>query len=211
MRSIAVLVFAAGLLLPCAAEESRGGPTDPEPETKAAAPANPLKRGDRLPSFECETHLGEVWKSAEHSGNRFLVVYFFPAAFTSGCTDQACVYRDLSREFAEAEIEVVGISGDQAAAQQLFADKYDLRFPLLHDEDGRIARLFGVPLRKGNTIERTLNGVTLSLERGVTASRWTFVFDREGRVVSRIPAVDPEKDAGNVLRLVRRIAGQPQS
>lgn len=211
MRLIAGVILAAGLLLPCAAEESQGGPTDPEPETKAAAPTIPLKRGDQLPSFECETHLGEVWKSTEHSGKRFLVVYFFPAAFTSGCTDQACVYRDLSDEFAEAEIEVVGVSGDHAAGQQLFADKYDLKFPLLHDEDGRIARLFGVPLRKGNTIVRTLNGVTMSLERGVTASRWTFVFDRERKVVSRIPAAEPEKDAGNVLRIVRRLAGQPQS
>jgi len=214
MRLGTILALLLGLTVCCPAEEFVGdSETAVGPGTRAAESqrTTPLSKGEMLPPFECRTHLGNVWKSDDHLGSRFLVVYFFPAAFTSRCTGQACDYRDHLTEFKAAGIDVVGVSGDQESAQRLFAQHYELKFPLLPDGEGRIARLFGVPLRKGNTIICTVDGVSLALKRRVTASRWTFVIDRQGRVVTRIPAVGVGKDAGSILEIVKRLSGASES
>jgi len=173
-----------------------------------ADPANSpksLREGDAAPRFQAHKHDGTLWKSEDFVGKKYVVVFFYPAAFTSGCTRQACLFRDNLSHLQQAGAEVVGISGDQTDGLKLFQRQHSLNFPLLSDDDGEIAKAFGVPLRNGDTITRSIDGVEHALIRGVTASRWTFVIAPNGRVISKNTAVDPEKDAANVVEIIRRL------
>ncbi|MEY3175808.1 MAG: hypothetical protein RLZZ436_3722 [Planctomycetota bacterium] len=169
-----------------------------------------LREGDSVPRFQATSHDGKVWKSDDHVGKGYVVVFFYPAAFTSGCTEQACLFRDQLAQLQQAGAAVVGISGDHPAGLQLFHQQHSLNFPLLSDDDGEIARAFGVPVRDGDTITRSFDGVEHSLVRGVTASRWTFVIAPNGRLISKNTTVDPEKDATNVLEIIRRSGAASQ-
>ncbi len=169
-----------------------------------------LSEGDVVPIFEARAADGMVWRSEDHVGRKFLVVYFYPADFTGGCTRQACGFRDQMKHLEEAGVEVVGVSGDSVDNHQLFARVNSLDFPLLSDEDGKISKAFGVPVREGATITRMVDGVEKSLVRGVTASRWTFLINAEGRIVHKNTAVDAEQDSKNILETVRRLTAQAE-
>ncbi|MFM7057233.1 MAG: peroxiredoxin [Planctomycetota bacterium] len=171
---------------------------------------NSLREGESAPRFEAPGHNGQLWKSEDHVGRKYVVVFFYPAAFTSGCTRQACLFRDHLSQLQQAGVEVVGISGDRSDGLRLFQKHHSINFPLLSDENGQIAKAFGVPVRDGDTIIRSIDGVEHSLVRGVTASRWTFVIAPNGRVIAKNTAVDPEKDATNVLEIIRRSAASTQ-
>lgn len=169
-----------------------------------------LSEGDVVPVFEAKAMDGMLWRSEDHVGRKFIVVYFYPADLTIGCTRQACGFRDQMKEFEEAGVEVVGVSGDSVDNHQLFARVNSLNFSLLSDEDGRISKAFGVPVREGATITRMVDGVERSFVRGVTASRWTFLIDAKGRVVQKNTAVDAEQDSKNILETVRRLTARDE-
>ena len=169
-----------------------------------------LNEGDAVPMFEAKAVDGTVWRSEDHVGQKFVVVYFYPADLTSGCTLQACGFRDMMKELEEAGVEIVGVSGDSVENHQLFAKVNSLNFPLLADEEGKISKVFGVPVRDGATITRMVDGVERSLRRGITASRWTFLIDAEGRVVHKNTTVDAEQDCKNILETVRRLTAQAE-
>jgi peroxiredoxin Q/BCP len=171
---------------------------------------NSLREGDAAPRFQGHKHDGTLWKSEDFVGKKYVVVFFYPAAFTNGCTRQACLFRDKLSHLQQVGAEVVGISGDQTDGLRLFQRQHSLNFPLLSDDDGEIARAFGVPVRNGDTITRSIDGVEHALVRGVTASRWTFVIAPNGRVISKNTAVDPEKDAANVVEIIRRLSSSSQ-
>jgi peroxiredoxin Q/BCP len=164
-----------------------------------------LKEGDEAPAFQAVDSKGDVWDSKNHVGKKVIVVYFYPADLTSGCTSQACAYRDHMKELEEADVEVVGISGDSVKNHQLFARVHSLNFPLLADEQGKVAEVFGVPVREGATLTRMVDGVEQSLTRGVTASRWTFIIGKDGRILRKYTAVEAELDCKKVLETVRRL------
>src|SRR5437762_10780768 len=71
-----------------------------------------VKVGDKAPEFEAQDEQGKTWKSKDHVGKKIVVVYFYPADFTGGCTKQACGFRDDLGKLADKGVEVVGISGD---------------------------------------------------------------------------------------------------
>lgn len=111
-----------------------------------------------------------------------VVLFFYPKAMTSGCTAEACHFRDLGAEFADLGAQRVGISKDDVAAQRGFADAHDLDYPLLSDPDGHVAGLFGakrptgVLPRKRKTIVIAADGeiletVTSELSMQVHADR----------------------------------------
>ena len=176
----------------------------------AEAPEVTLAEGDQAPAFEARTATGEIWKSDAHLGKKFVVVYFYPADFTNGCTRQACSFRDHMTELDEADVEVVGVSGDSVRNHELFARENSLKFDLLSDEDGKLAQAFGVPVRDGDTITRMVDGVERSLVRGVTASRWTFIIGKDGRIIRKNTTVDAEHDCRKVLETVRRLTADAQ-
>jgi peroxiredoxin Q/BCP len=165
--------------------------------------------GDVAPEFEAKDDSGNLWKSTDHVGKEVIVVYFYPADMTGGCTKQACGFRDDYKDLKQAGVTVVGVSGDSVRNHGLFKKVYSLNFPLLADEDGQVARAFGVPLRDGGgEISRTIDGVEEKLVRGVTASRWTFIIGLDGRIIHKNTKVDAAEDSKSVLKKVQQLTAQ---
>ncbi|MCY1721771.1 peroxiredoxin [Prolixibacteraceae bacterium Z1-6] len=162
-----------------------------------------LNVGDKAPVFKTLADDGSTWDISKHVGGNYIVVYFYPAAMTGGCTKQACAYRDLKTEIESTDAIVVGISGDNVQGLKLFKKAHDLNFPLLSDESGEIARKFGVPLRDGGTITREIDGQNYNLIRGNTASRWTFIIDKKGNIVYKNTEVDASKDTREILEFIK--------
>ena len=164
-----------------------------------------LKVGDQAPQFDATDDQGNAWKSSDHVGKKVLVVYFYPADLTGGCTKQACGFRDDAKELTEKGVEVVGISGDSVSNHQLFKKVHSLPFTLLADEEGAVAKKFGVPLKPGNTINfKDADGQQHQLTRGVTASRWTFVIGKDGKILFKNTKVDAAKDSKAILALIEK-------
>lgn len=159
--------------------------------------------GDKAPVFSTLADDGSTWNADDYLGQKFIVVYFYPAAMTGGCTKQACAYRDMKTEIDAANAVVVGISGDNVEGLQLFKKANHLNFPLLSDENGEIAKKFGVPLRDGGTITREIDGKDFDLTRGATASRWTFIIDKNGTIVYKNTDVDATKDSAEILEFIK--------
>ena len=162
-----------------------------------------LKVGDKAPEFSAVTDDGSVWDLKNHVGKENIIVYFFPAAMTGGCTKEACAYRDVKSDIGSANAMVVGISGDSEEGLKLFKMAEDLNFPLLSDSKGEIAAKFGVPTRDGGQITREIDGKSYDLVRGITASRWTFIIDKKGNISYINEKVDAANDASQVLQFLK--------
>lgn len=164
-----------------------------------------LKVGDKSPVFTSTDDQGKEWKSSDHVGKKVVVVYFYPADLTGGCTKQACGFRDDAKKLADKGIEVIGVSGDSVKNHQLFKKVHKLNFTLLADEDGAVAKKFGVPLKAGATFKFKGEGGEVELKRGVTAARWTFVIDKEGKIVHKNTKVTAADDSKQILEAVEKI------
>lgn len=124
-----------------------------------------LKPGDAAPDFEMPDQDGNPVRLSQFRGKRAVVVFFYPKDDTSGCTIEACRFRDDYARFQAADAEVLGVSGDSAASHRKFAKKFKLPFTLLSDAGGRVRKLYAV--------KKTF---------GVLPGRATYVIDREGIV-----------------------------
>ncbi|MEM9160389.1 MAG: peroxiredoxin, partial [Verrucomicrobiota bacterium] len=158
-----------------------------------------LNVGDDAKAFVANDDSGEIWNAADYLGEKNIIVYFYPAAMTGGCTKQACAYRDNSKELEAANAVVVGVSGDSVNNLSLFKEAHGLNFPLLSDPQGGLAELFGVPMRNGGSIEREVGGDLHTLIRSVTTSRWTFIIGKDGKVIYKNDSVKATEDTATVL------------
>ncbi|MYY09211.1 redoxin domain-containing protein [Streptomyces sp. SID4919] len=100
--------------------------------------------GDTVEDFTLPDETGTPRTLSELLGDGPVVLFFYPAAMTSGCTAEACHFRDLAAEFQAAGARPVGISGDPVERQREFAERHTLGYPLLADPDGTVRTLFGV-------------------------------------------------------------------
>ena len=166
-----------------------------------------LKVGDTAPTFEATDDQGKAFKSADVVGKKVLVVYFYPADLTGGCTKQACGFRDNMSALTEKGVEVVGVSGDSAENHKIFKKDRNLNFTLLADEKGEVAKLFGVPFTAGPTVAKVTDtaGNKLELTRGGTAKRWTFVIDKSGKIAYKDDKVNATEDAKKILEAVEKL------
>ena len=165
-----------------------------------------LKVGDAAPVFEVEDDNGEPWKPQDHFGKKIVVVYFYPADMTGGCTKQACAFRDDFPKLEDEGVEVVGVSGDSAANHRLFKKAHKLNFALLADVDGKVADAFGVPVtREEKSVKATIEGKEEVLTRRVTAKRWTFVIGTDGRIASKNTSVVAADDSKAIMEVVARL------
>ncbi len=159
----------------------------------ASAGENKVKVGDKAPVVKGVDEAGKPWSSTDVVGKKILVLYFYPADFTGGCTKQACGFRDDIEKLHSQGVEVVGISGDSVKTHAMFKDYHKLNFTLLADEKGDLAKTFGVPVGKGGKSPAIdASGTKIDMDRGVTINRYTVVVDKNGVVA----AVDQVKDAG---------------
>jgi peroxiredoxin Q/BCP len=171
---------------------------------RAGQNATVLKIGDTAPMFNANDHLGNLWQSSKVlKSGCFLVVYFYPAAMTEGCTKQACAYRDASEILEQENICVVGISADPVKSLKYFRDEYGLNFPLLSDVNGFIAGRFGVPISDGGSMKRTILGQEITFERPFTFARWTYIVDPSGKVIYRNTGVNAPGDAKTVTDFLK--------
>ncbi len=183
----------SALLVACALNVSGDEPVD-------------LKVGEAAPAFEAPDDAGDTWKSKEHVGKKVLVIYFYPGDLTGGCTKQACAYRDDLKELTNAGAEVVGVSGDSVESHKLFKKAHSLNFKLLADTDGAIAKAFGVPATPGEKIvDAVVDGVSQRIVRNTTEKRWTFVIDRNGKIVHKNTNVVAPEDSKAVLEVIKSL------
>lgn len=103
-----------------------------------------LTVGDKVEDFALPDETGTTRGLTELLAEGPVVLFFYPAALTPGCTAEACHFRDLAAEFAAVGARPVGISGDAVERQQEFADRHTLGMTLLSDADGTVRELFGV-------------------------------------------------------------------
>lgn len=150
-----------------------------------------LEVGQTAPDFALSDATGATRTLSELRGTP-VIVYFYPAAFTPGCTTEACDFRDNLGSFQSAGYVVLGVSPDPIARLAEFADAEQLSFPLLSDEDAAVARAWGAWGQK------TVNGRTFD---GLI--RTTVVVDAAGDVSAVEYNVDP---AGHVARLRETLA-----
>ena len=159
--------------------------------------------GEKVPNFSTLDQDGEKWTLKSNLKKAdYLVIYFYPAAFTGGCTAQACSYRDQKGDLAKAGASVAGVSGDSPETLKLFALEHALNFTMLADESGEVARVFGVPQSDGGTIQREIKGASLDLTRGTTIQRWTFILNKDGELIYKDSEVDAAADSDKVLEFL---------
>jgi peroxiredoxin Q/BCP len=149
-----------------------------------------LEPGDPAPDFTLPDADGNEVSLADLRGKR-VIVYFYPAASTPGCTKQACDFRDNLTELESQNLAVLGISPDKPAKLAKFRDAQSLTFPLLSDPERTVLEAYGA------FGEKKLYGKTT-----VGVIRSTFVIDAEGKVEKALYNV---KATGHVAKLMREL------
>ncbi len=129
-----------------------------------------MRKGDLVADFTAQDQHGTTRSLSEFLEKGPVVLFFYPAAMTPGCTAESCHFRDLAAEFAEAGAQRVGISRDSVSTQAEFASRNDFDYPLLSDPDGAIAARFGASRNFGP----------------LRTKRKTYVIGTDSRVVEVI-------------------------
>jgi thioredoxin-dependent peroxiredoxin len=149
-----------------------------------------VSKGDVVDDFELSDQFGAARRLSEFLATGPVVLFFYPAAMTRGCTAETCHFRDLAAEFAEVGAQRIGISRDSADRQRRFADLHEFDFPLLSDLDGAVAERFGVRRR-------------LALGP-LSTRRMTFVIDVDRRILEVIHSeVSMNEHADRALQVLR--------
>jgi peroxiredoxin Q/BCP len=151
---------------------------------------NRLSEGDPAPDFQLPDSTGKPVSLADYRG-RSVVVYFYPAASTPGCTTQACDFRDSLAELNDAGFDVLGISPDKPAKLAKFAANEKLTFPLLADESREVLTEWGAYGEK-QSYGRTITGVIRS----------TFIVDPNGKIAKAMYNV---RATGHVAKLRKEL------
>jgi len=141
-----------------------------------------LKVGDKAPDFTLMDERGLPVSLRNFLGKNPVVLYFYPKDFTSGCTTEACSFRDDYKAYEEKGAVVVGVSLDSVESHAKFAEHYNLPFTLLSDNKKEVAKAYGV-LGTG----------------GLLAKRVTFIIDRNGNIAGIFSKVDVKRHSQEVL------------
>lgn len=142
--------------------------------------------GDQVPDFTATLDTGETTRLSALLEDGPVVLFFYPKAFTGGCTAEACHFRDLAAEFAEVGAQRLGVSRDDVDTQARFRREHGFDYPLIADPTGEIAKVFGAK-RMGP----------------LWSKRQTFVVDTDRRLIGAIRSeTDMERHADEALALL---------
>jgi len=147
----------------------------------AGAPVD-LKPGDKAPNFTAESTDGSHISLHHYLGKSNVVLYFYPADMTSGCTIEACTFRNEIAKYKAAHTIVLGVSTDSRELHEQFTAKDSLNFPLLVDTSHTICDAYGVPVSNGH------------------AKRWTFLIGKDGMIAKVYHSVDPRNHSVELLK-----------
>ena len=149
-----------------------------------------LAAGTNAPSFELRDGLGNIHRLSDYAGKTF-VLYFYPKDGTSGCTKEACSFRDSYEEFKDAGVDVIGVSPDSETSHSKFSEKYELPFTLLSDPDHKVCEAYGAWGVK-KMYGREYEGVY----------RTTFIIGPDGGIKHVFEKVKPTEHSQEVLQAV---------
>jgi thioredoxin-dependent peroxiredoxin len=149
-----------------------------------------VQENDAAPDFELTADDGSTVRLSALRGQK-VVLFFYPKANTSGCTVEACEFRDTRPDFEERGATILGISPDPVKELVKFRDKQDLDYRLLADEDHAVAEAYGV------WKEKSMYG-----KKYMGVERTTFLIDAEGRIAKVFEKVKPQGHAKEVLQEV---------
>jgi peroxiredoxin Q/BCP len=151
-----------------------------------------VKKGNLAPVFTLLDQDGNKVSLKDFRGSKNVILYFYPKAMTPGCTVQACGLRDSQARLKKLDTVALGISPDPVARLQKFAEKDNLNFTLLSDEDHKVAERYGVwGLKK--FMGRELMGIL----------RTTFILDKDGRIVHIMDKVKTKSHHDDALAIVK--------
>ena len=152
-----------------------------------------VEAGKKAPDFTAVTDGGKQLKLSELRGKP-VVLYFYPKDDTSGCTAEACGFRDQLPDFSKVKAQVVGVSRDSVERHDKFKKKYALTFPLVSDEDGKICEKYGT------WVEKSLYG-----RKYMGIERATFLIDKAGTVARVWHKVKVPGHVADVLQAVKTL------
>ena len=148
-----------------------------------------VRGGARAPDFTLASQFGASVRLSELIGTRIIVLYFYPADNTGGCTAEACSFRDSYDVFTDAGAEVIGVSADSVDSHQGFAAKHRLPFQLLSDTDRSVSSRYGI-----------------TKKFGLIPDRVTFVIDKQGIVRHVFSGLfQATKHVDEALQIVREL------
>ena len=147
-----------------------------------------LKVGDTAPDFSLLNEQGIPVSLKDYLGKKVVVLYFYPKDFTSGCTTEACQFRDDYKLYEDQGAVVIGISLDTVESHAKFSEEYKLPFAILSDNSKEVARTYGV-LGIGSFL----------------AKRVTFIINKEGKITHIFPKVDVKQHSEEVLKALEEL------
>ncbi len=136
-----------------------------------------IKEGNKAPAFKLKNQDGKIISLSDFKGKK-VVLYFYPKDDTSGCTKEACSFRDGLPKFGKLNAEILGVSADSVESHKKFAEKYDLPFTLLSDESKKMIQKYGVWKEK-SMYGRKYMGI----------ERTTIIIDESGKIKKIFPKV----------------------
>jgi peroxiredoxin Q/BCP len=152
-----------------------------------------LKVGDKAPAFKLKNQDAKLFSLADLKGKPF-VLYFYPKDDTSGCTKEACNFRDEFPKFEKLKAEIIGISADSVESHKKFAEKYNLPFDLLSDEKKEVVEKYGVWQEKSMYGKKYMGIV-----------RTTFIIDATGKISKIFPKVKVDEHNSEVMEALKEL------
>jgi thioredoxin-dependent peroxiredoxin len=152
-----------------------------------------IEPGRKAPPFTLKDQSGKTHRLSDYAG-RPVVLFFYPKDDTTGCTKEACGFRDSLPKFEPSAAVVLGVSILDEASKAKFAQKYDLNFPLLADPEHAVAEKYGV-WQKRSMYGRSFMGV----------ARTTYLIDKDGTIAKRWDKVKVDGHAEEVLETVNAL------
>jgi peroxiredoxin Q/BCP len=148
-----------------------------------AVASEPFTVGEPAPEFELSDQSGQL-HSLEDYRDQWVVLYFYPKDGTPGCTTEACEFRDNIFAFKKLNAQILGVSLDDVESHQKFADRHELPFPLLADDEGKVSESYGVKTR--------MFGMKV-------AKRQTFLIGPDGKLAKHYDKVNVNNHSAQVL------------
>lgn len=147
-----------------------------------------LKVGDTAPDFSLLDERGLPASLRDYLGKKVVVLYFYPKDFTSGCTAEACSFRDNYKLIQDKGAVVIGVSLDSVESHSRFSKEYNLPFSILSDKNKEVAEAYGV-LGVG----------------GFLAKRVTFIINKDGKITHIFPKVDVKRHSEEILKALENL------